>query len=47
VLIVAEKMASGYALHFPWWTIWSLYAVMAGAFWVTWRGWRPEDHAVA
>lgn len=38
VLVVLEKMASGYSLHFPWWTIYAIYAVMATVLWLLWRG---------
>ncbi|MEP7343702.1 MAG: hypothetical protein ABI877_00485 [Gemmatimonadaceae bacterium] len=38
VLVVVEKMASGYALHFPWWTIWAVYAVTGVVLWLLWRG---------
>ncbi len=43
VLVVAEKMASGYALHFPWWTIWAVYAVTGIALWLLWRGHSKES----
>lgn len=42
VLVVAEKMASGYDLDFPWWTIWAIYAVVALALWLVWR--RPATN---
>lgn len=45
VLIVADKMASGYSLQFPWWTIWALYLVLAGVLWLTWRGWDRKGIA--
>lgn len=38
VLVAAAKMASGYAVHFPWWTIWAVYAVTGVALWLLWRG---------
>ena len=46
VLIVAEKMASGYAITVPSWTIWAVYGVMAGLLWLLWRGHSVDAESV-
>ncbi|MBV6521946.1 MAG: hypothetical protein MNPFHGCM_02090 [Gemmatimonadaceae bacterium] len=37
VIVVLDKMASGYSVLLPWWTIWAVYAITAGFLWLVWR----------